>query len=141
MFGQGLIKGLRVTMGEFFHRKDTIPYPQQRRVLGPRVRGSLVFDPAKCIACGLCAKACPNRVLTVETIGKGKERRLFRYTVDIEYCLYCGLCVEACTKGAIRFVPRSHNPSFTRYGPMVLYTAEGADEAKDDEKEGEHDHD
>mgnify|MGYP001075636655 CR=1 FL=1 len=56
------------------------------------------------IACGLCAKACPNSVIKV-TAGKDEnnKRKLVGYEVTIPYCLFCGLCVEACPKKCLSF--------------------------------------
>lgn len=45
-----------------------------------------------CIACGRCAKSCPQQCITPGT----------PYHIEQEHCLHCGLCREVCPAGAIR---------------------------------------
>ena len=103
MFGQGLIKGLEITWGWFFRKKVTVEYPDEQIVMAPRFHGRFELDQEKCIACGLCANACPNKVIQIEKAKLGKKQILIKYVMRIEYCLFCGLCVEACNKDALRF--------------------------------------
>ena len=49
-------------------------------------------DPEKCVACGECAQACPDRFLP----GDGKIR-----VVDEENCTLCGHCLALCPQEAI----------------------------------------
>lgn len=106
MFGQGLIKGLEITLGELFKKKVTVQYPEQRCVIPPRFHGEFTLDADKCINCGLCANACPNKVIQIESDKADKKRILTKYTMNIQYCLFCGLCVENCNKGAIQFTQK-----------------------------------
>lgn len=46
------------------------------------------IDPAKCQACGICAKRCP-----VEAIAGGKN---LIHVIDQDQCIKCGTCFEAC---------------------------------------------
>jgi NADP-reducing hydrogenase subunit HndC len=46
------------------------------------------IDPAKCQACGICAKKCP-----AEAIDGGKKKI---HIVDQEKCTKCGTCYEVC---------------------------------------------
>lgn len=99
-----ILQGLAVTIGNAFrHPRVTLMYPQQREpALSARTRGLFVLrrDPEtgklRCTACGLCEKACPSRVITIEPEGEGKERHPKRYSMDLGHCLFCHLCVEAC---------------------------------------------
>lgn len=50
-----------------------------------------VFDP--CAGCGTCAKACPQRNISLTADGC--------YQINQESCLHCGLCFEACEHSAI----------------------------------------
>jgi NADH-quinone oxidoreductase chain I len=104
-----ILQGLAVTITNALRRpRITLMYPRQREAaLSPRTRGLLVLrrDPEtgklRCTACGLCEKACPSRVITIEPEGEGKERHPKRYTMDLGHCLFCHLCVEACPFEAI----------------------------------------
>lgn len=104
MFGKGIVKGLSITMKYFFSKKVTEQYPEVKPKLPKRSMGSFNFDKDKCIACGICADACANRVIRVDTTKDEKGRKVLQnYHMNLGYCLFCGLCVRACPKGAITF--------------------------------------
>ena len=65
-----LLVGMKVTGKEFVTPKVTEQYPENRKTLkiADRFRGTLTLiedenGHNKCIACGICAKACPMDVL------------------------------------------------------------------------------
>ena len=67
-----LCVGLKTSMREFFTKKITEQYPENRDTLQmfDRFRGSLTMphnedNEHKCIACGLCQMACPNDTIKV----------------------------------------------------------------------------
>lgn len=102
MFGQGLIKGLGITLKHMFGPKITEEYPEQRPVLPPAFKGSFDLKVPKCIACGLCANACPNHVIKIESEkDENNKKKLTGYTMKTEKCLYCGFCVETCPTKAL----------------------------------------
>jgi pyruvate formate lyase activating enzyme len=47
----------------------------------------LLFDPAKCVACGGCVEACPHGTVRL-------DGECLQY--DRERCIVCGRCVEVC---------------------------------------------
>ncbi|MDR3260871.1 MAG: 4Fe-4S binding protein [Tannerella sp.] len=122
-----LVTGLRVTFVEFFTKKTTEEYPDNRAtlVMFDRFRGTLVMphDEAgknKCIACGLCESACPNDTLRVETgtaadeeSGK-KKKILLKYEYDLSSCMFCQLCVNVCPTKAIRFDTAFEHAVYTK---------------------------
>ncbi|MEL0061108.1 MAG: 4Fe-4S binding protein, partial [Verrucomicrobiales bacterium] len=70
MIGKGILKGMVETaknLAGSFHdpeRLTTVEYPEQKPYLAPRYRGRIVLtkDPdgeERCVACNLCAVACP----------------------------------------------------------------------------------
>ena len=93
------LKGFAVTFGEMLQKPVTIQYPEERRPLPPRFRGLpvLVVDPdtgkEKCVACGLCARICPNDVLQMTSEpDRERGRRPITFTLNAPRCLFCGLC-------------------------------------------------
>lgn len=118
--------GLKTTMKEFFTRKVTEQYPENRKelVMFDRFRGMLVMphnenNEHNCVACGLCQMACPNgtiRVISemVETEDGKKKKRLVKYEYNLGSCMFCQLCTNACPHGAITFVPEFENAVFDR---------------------------
>lgn len=104
MRGLGIIKGMGVTAKRFFKKKITQQYPEEKPILPARSHGSFKFDFDKCIACNMCADACPNGVIKVDFTKDEKGKRALEcYNMNLGYCLFCGLCVKACPKDAINF--------------------------------------
>lgn len=118
-----LLTGFKVTGKEFFTKKVTEEYPDNRDTLriSPRFRGRLVMpDPQKCIACGLCQMNCPNdtikvvsQMVTDEETGR-KRKELISYEYDLGGCMFCQLCVNACPHDAISFVTDFENAVYDR---------------------------
>jgi NADH-quinone oxidoreductase subunit I len=97
VFGQGLITGLGITLKHFFKKKITEQYPEERPILPARFKGSFTLIVPKCISCGLCANACPNHVVIIESVkDENNKKKLTGFKMMAERCLYCGFCVEAC---------------------------------------------
>lgn len=118
MYGKGLIKGLGVTIKEFFTPKVTVQYPEQRLPIPDRFIGRPEFDYDKCIACNQCVNACPNKVIKLETETVEKKKVVTKYDFDLQYCMFCGICKETCPKGAISF---SDDFELTQYRREDIY--------------------
>ncbi|MEZ7891493.1 MAG: NADH-quinone oxidoreductase subunit I [Candidatus Wallbacteria bacterium] len=111
-----IIKGLSVTIRHFikniFNIKGlpTITYPETRRPLPENYRGRHRLTKRedgtpRCVACFLCATACPADCIHIEAAeyeNNPHEKYPARYDIDILRCVFCGLCVEACPCDAIR---------------------------------------
>ena len=118
--------GLKTTMKEFFTKKITEQYPENRKELQmfDRFRGALIMphnadNEHHCIACGLCQNACPNgsiRVVSemVETEDGKKKKQLLRYEYNLGSCMFCQLCTNACPHDAIQFSNEFENAVFDR---------------------------
>lgn len=57
-----------------------------------------------CVGCGLCARACPDYIISVDRTPAGDAyRRVEEWNIDIRTCMFCGLCVEACPTKTLGF--------------------------------------
>lgn len=94
-----------------FTKPDTIEYPEQKRELSPRYRGRIVLtrDPdgeERCVACNLCAVACPVDCIALQKAEDENGRwypAFFR--INFSRCIMCGFCEEACPTCAIQLTP------------------------------------
>ncbi len=130
---KSLATGLRVTLKEYFTKKSTEQYPENRKTtlhVAKRHRGRLVMKRdengvVKCVACTLCEKACPNGTIKiasqmVTTEDGKKKRQLVDYQYDLGDCMFCQLCVNACNFDAIEFTNDFENSVFDR-DKLVLH--------------------
>lgn len=118
---------MKVTWKEYFTRKITEQYPENRATLKMNERFcgelSLVSGEAgeyKCIACGICQMNCPNNSIRIVSemtedpeTGK-KKKKLVKYEYDLGSCMFCHLCVNSCPHGAIEFTTEFEHAVFTR---------------------------
>ena len=94
-----------------FRQKVTIEYPEERRKLAPRFRGRIVLtrDPSgneRCVACYLCAVACPVACIALQATEDEKGRRYPEFfRINFSRCIFCGMCEEACPTYAIQLTP------------------------------------
>jgi len=107
LFLTELLIGLSVTLRNFFRRKITLHYPEEKTPQSPRFRGLHALrrypnGQERCIACKLCEAVCPALAITIESdVGPDNTRRTTRYDIDLFKCIYCGFCEEACPVDAI----------------------------------------
>jgi NADH-quinone oxidoreductase subunit I len=94
-----------------FHRRATVQYPEEKPYLPPRYRGRIILsrDPdgeERCVACYLCAVACPVDCISLQATEDADGRRypaFFR--INFSRCIFCGFCEEACPTYAIQLTP------------------------------------
>jgi heterodisulfide reductase subunit A len=74
-------------------------------------------DPAKCIACGLCAEKCPTKTVNEYDAGLAKRKSIYvkyaqavplKYAIDPTHCLFltkgkCKVCEKFCPAKAVNF--------------------------------------
>lgn len=111
MFGKGLFTGLGITFKRMVGPNITEFYPEVKPNLAPTVRSSMGLEPDKCIACGMCANACPNKVIDIKSDKdeETKKKVLKSYEMDLGRCLFCGLCTEACPTKALKATQEFEN--------------------------------
>ncbi|CBL45455.1 NADH dehydrogenase I, chain I [gamma proteobacterium HdN1] len=103
-----------------FAKRDTISYPEQPVYLPPRYRGRIVLtrDPdgeERCVACNLCAAACPAQCISLQKAERDDGRwypEFFR--INFSRCIFCGMCEEACPTTAIQLTPDFEMAEFRR---------------------------
>src|SRR5580698_5620614 len=113
-----IAKGMSITFREMFQPTEVENYPDGKgptrgAVLQERFRGAHVLQRdenglEKCVACFLCAAACPSNCIFIEAAENTEEKRISSseryakiYNIDYNRCIFCGYCVEACPTDAI----------------------------------------
>ncbi|HEY1065739.1 MAG TPA: NADH-quinone oxidoreductase subunit I [Pirellulales bacterium] len=106
-----ILQGLTITTKHLFSKKVTQSFPEERPVFGnPLIyRGvhRLNRDDqgrVKCVACFLCATACPARcidIVAAESPWDDREKYPQEFIIDELRCIFCGMCEEACPVDAI----------------------------------------
>jgi NADH-quinone oxidoreductase subunit I len=120
-----LLQGLKVTF-RYQDPKETYTeqYPLERPQVAERYRGAprLNVNPdtneTMCIACDLCALACPENLIVVSSARNEHTRRkeLTNFTYDLSRCMFCGLCEDACPVDALELTQDFELASYTRQG-------------------------
>lgn len=121
-----LLLGLLVTTKYLFKKTNTQQYPEERMPLPARSRSmiKLIYDGEKdqfnCVACMMCAKACPNSCIKLEGVrGPDGKRRMTTFKLDFSTCIFCGYCVEACGFDALTFVSEEYENSVYKRGSLL----------------------
>jgi len=113
-----IAKGMSITFMEMFQPTQVENYPDgpgplrgakfQERFRGVHVLQRDENGLEKCVACFLCAAACPSNCIYIEAAENTAERRVSGaeryakvYNIDYNRCIFCGYCVEACPTDAI----------------------------------------
>lgn len=105
------VRTMWLTFLHLFKRKVTIEYPEEKVSLHPRWRGRIVLtkDPdggERCVACYLCAAACPVDCIALQATEDGQGRRYPEFfRINFSRCIFCGYCEEACPTYAIQLIP------------------------------------
>jgi NADH-quinone oxidoreductase subunit I len=94
-----------------FRRRYTVEYPDVKRPLPARCRGRIILarDPdggERCVACHLCAIACPVDCIALQAAEDEHGRRYPEFfRINFSRCIFCGFCEEACPTYAIQLTP------------------------------------
>jgi len=103
-----------------FRRRATILYPEHKPYLPPRWRGRIILsrDPdgeERCVACYLCAAACPVDCISLQATEYEHGRRYPEFfRINFSRCIFCGFCEEACPTYAIQLTPDFEMSEYNR---------------------------
>jgi NADH-quinone oxidoreductase subunit I len=126
LFGMWItLKNLVRTL--FMRQWSTIQFPEQKRTTSGRYRGIHLLTvradgTPKCVACYMCATACPAECIYIEA-GERPEKSIEKYPtrfdIDLLRCVYCGFCVDACPEEAI-FMSRENDLVGTTRAELII---------------------
>jgi NADH-quinone oxidoreductase subunit I len=136
---KSLAVGLGITGQAFCAENVTVIYPQEQVDNLSTYRGPVELvgkedapGVPKCVACGVCGKACPSNCLTIlspipvkdgETnsgqveMGPAPQKGAKspgQFILDFSLCSLCGQCVRACAHNALRYSNDPYIVSFNR---------------------------
>ena len=111
--------GMKITLKHLlFKRARTVRYPEQRREQKGELRldnyrgvhrlNRDAEDRVACVACFMCATACPANCIHIvadEAPWDDREKYPAQFDIDELRCIYCGMCEEACPVDAIELTP------------------------------------
>ncbi len=92
----------------------TVQYPEQKRELRlENYRGVHRLNRDEqgrvaCVACFMCATACPANCIHIEageSPWEDREKYPVKFDLDELRCIFCGMCEEACPVDAIELTP------------------------------------
>jgi len=105
------LRSIWIVFTHMFRKRETVQYPEEKPYLAPRYRGRIILsrDPdggERCVACYLCAVACPVDCISLQATEDEQGRRYPEFfRINFSRCIYCGLCEEACPTYAIQLTP------------------------------------
>ncbi|MBI1344733.1 4Fe-4S dicluster domain-containing protein [bacterium] len=113
-FLPAIFQGLKVTASHIDGHTVTQQYPEEPVKLPMHYRGvhRLNRDDqgrVKCVACMMCATACPANCISIiateapknDPVWEGRDKYPASFELDELRCIYCGMCEEACPCDAI----------------------------------------
>lgn len=115
-----ILRSIGITFLHAFRKRVTIQYPEEKAYLPPRWRGRIVLTKdaegdERCVACNLCAVACPVDCISLQATEDEYGRRspeFFR--INFSRCIFCGYCEEACPTYAIQLIPDFEMSEYNR---------------------------
>jgi NADH-quinone oxidoreductase subunit I len=105
------IRTIVLTFLHLFRKKATVQYPEKKIPLPARWRGRIILSRdaqggERCVACYLCAVACPVGCIALQAAEDEHGRRYPEFfRINFSRCIFCGFCEDACPTRAIQLVP------------------------------------
>jgi NADH-quinone oxidoreductase subunit I len=117
----GYLRALWTILRHLFRRSDTVAYPDELPYVPPRYRGRVILARVpdggeRCVACYLCAVACPVDCIALQATQDEHGRRYPEwFRINFSRCIYCGFCEEACPTYAIQLTPDAEMSEYDRH--------------------------
>src|SRR5881227_2656988 len=114
------LRTIWTVLSHTFRKRATIQYPEEKPYLPARWRGRIVLsrDPdgeERCVACYLCAAACPVDCIALQATQDENGRRYPEFfRINFSRCIFCGFCEEACPTYAIQLIPDFEMAEYNR---------------------------
>ncbi|AKC60048.1 NADH-quinone oxidoreductase subunit I [Blochmannia endosymbiont of Polyrhachis (Hedomyrma) turneri] len=103
-----IIRSIFIVALQAFSKRETQMYPDVPCIPASRYRGRIVLTSdldgnERCVACGLCAVACPVDCIALKK-GERENGRWYPefFRINFSRCIFCGMCEESCPTGAIQ---------------------------------------
>jgi NADH-quinone oxidoreductase subunit I len=115
-----ILKTIWTVFLHMFRKRETVQYPEEKPYLPPRWRGRIILsrDPdggERCVACYLCAVACPVDCISLQATEDEQGRRYPEFfRINFSRCIFCGFCEEACPTCAIQLTPDFEMGEYSR---------------------------
>lgn len=91
---------IKEAVSSLFKKPSTELYPFVKKEAPAGYRGKIVFDPEKCIACGMCIRVCAPGAIT-KTSEKVEDGERVTMEFFLGRCTFCQMCADFCPKKAI----------------------------------------
>lgn len=115
-----ILRTIWITFLHTFHKRETVGYPEIMPYLPPRYRGRIILSRdqegnERCVACYLCAAACPVDCICLQATEDNEGRRYPKFfRINFSRCIFCGYCEEACPTYAIQLTPDFEMAEYNR---------------------------
>ena len=93
-----ILRSMWLVFLHVFHKRETVEYPEVKPYLAPRYRGRIVLTrdaemKERCVACYLCAAACPVDCISLQATEDADGRRFpVFFRINFSRCIFCGFC-------------------------------------------------
>ena len=143
IFFVDFIKGMKITIKNFFRKTITTAYPFEKLTPPKRFRGAhghrvkngkeppsfkvlekfmeINEGESRCVACYMCQQACPvPELFKIEAVQlPNGKKKVLRFDMNLMNCMYCGLCTEACPVDCIIHTDIYETATYHRAGGVA----------------------
>lgn len=105
---------LRVITRNLLRGPATVRFPD-RAPVAAGYRGPVTFEPARCLACGLCAYVCVSEAITGT-----QGATAYGWGYEPARCTFCARCVDHCPGRALSMAAEPA-PAYRRLGALAVH--------------------